>query len=345
MINPKVVDVSHYETVQQDGWQQVRKAGIVAAICKSSEGMSVVDSKYPGFVAGARAAGLLTGAYHFLRPGDMQKQAEFFLRCAKPDDKTLISADYEVAGITASQAREFIEHLEANLGRKVVLYSGDTIKDKLGDQVNPFWAARRLWLAQYSSKWIVQRSWTAPWLWQFTGDGLGPQPHTIPGLHAAGGLDISSYDGTDDQLRSDWVSDAHHDPVPVTPPPVITDADLGAMKFHGIIATEEGEAQRSSYGGQVNIHALGCALPAHLPTPRKRVHLVYRGNEVTVPVVDVGPHYTDDPYFARGDRPRAEKVRSSNRAGIDLTTKTMDALKVPGAPNSRTITLDYWEFA
>lgn len=344
-IAPKVVDVSHYESLSGNGWQDVRRSGIIGAICKSSEGNTVIDDRYEGFVAGARAAGLLTGAYHFLRPGDMSREADFFLRCARPDDKTLISCDYEVASVSAGDARQFIEHVEAKIGRKVVLYSGNTIKEKLGDRVDPWWAARRLWLAQYSAKWIVQRSWTAPWLWQFTGDGIGRSPHTVPGLHASGGLDISSYAGTDEQLRLEWVNDATHAPVPVTPPPIVTSAGLPAVRHEGIIATEEGERQTSAYGGMVDVNAPGCALPARFRGERPRVRVVYRGAEAVVPIVDIGPHFTDNPYWQDLDRPRAEGTRGSNRAGIDLTTATMAALDVPGRENQRTITLDYWEFA
>jgi GH25 family lysozyme M1 (1,4-beta-N-acetylmuramidase) len=83
-----------------------------------------------------------------------------------------VSLDYEVASVAQEAAQEFILHVEDKIGRKVVLYSGNTIKEALGNTVVQFWAERRLWLAMYAKKWIVQASWTAPWLWQFTGDGL-----------------------------------------------------------------------------------------------------------------------------------------------------------------------------
>jgi hypothetical protein len=44
--------------------------------------------------------------------------------------------------------------------------------------------------------------WEKPWLWQFTGDGKGPAPHAIPGIQD--NMDISSFDGSDDDLAAQW---------------------------------------------------------------------------------------------------------------------------------------------
>jgi HPt (histidine-containing phosphotransfer) domain-containing protein len=46
-----------------------------------------------------------------------------------------------------------------------------------------------------------------PWLWQFTGDGQGHEPHKIAGAAgAAGFVDLNRYEGTIEQLTADWVS-------------------------------------------------------------------------------------------------------------------------------------------
>jgi GH25 family lysozyme M1 (1,4-beta-N-acetylmuramidase) len=347
MINPKVIDVSHYDAVVGDGFQAVRRAGIVGVIQKSSEGTARVDDRYADRVPKILAAGLLNGAYHFIRPSsNMEAQADFFLRCARPTDSTLISLDYEVGNVEPLECQEFILHVESKIGRKVVLYSGNTIKEKLGDRFVPFWSERRLWLAQYASKWTVQRSWKAPWLWQFTGDGIGPKPHSVPGISIDGGLDISSYEASDEQLRAEWANDVTHEPA--TPPPAIDPAPqptTPSMKL--IIATEFGgpsEHQRSAYGGWVDDNALGVSLPAAFPGARPLVRLVWQGKAVIAPIVDKGPWYTDDPYWKTAQRPRAERLRHGNQAGIDLTPATMDALRAPGPREQRTIKLDYWEF-
>ncbi|MCC6780461.1 MAG: glycoside hydrolase family 25 protein [Hyphomicrobiales bacterium] len=208
IINPKVVDISHYDRVAANGFQQARAFGILGCIHEASEGASVVDTPYAQRRPLAKDAGLLWGAYHFIRPVDVSAQVELFLRVAQPDDQTLLALDYEVDAVSLDQAREFIEQVERKVGCSVVVYSGSTIKEKLGDRVDPWWGARRLWLAQYSSHPVVQRSWSNYWLWQYTGDGAGPPPHQVPGIEIDGGLDINHWDGSDDELRMQWTGAA-----------------------------------------------------------------------------------------------------------------------------------------
>jgi hypothetical protein len=49
--------------------------------------------------------------------------------------------------------------------------------------------------------------WAQPTLWQFTGDGIGPAPHTLPGI-VTKGIDINSFDGTRDDLVAAWSAPA-----------------------------------------------------------------------------------------------------------------------------------------
>lgn len=86
----------------------------------------------------AKEAGLLWGAYHFIRPVDVSAQVELFLRSAQPDNDTLLALDYEVDSVSLDEAREFIEGIERKVGRSVVVYSGNTIKEKLGNKVDPW---------------------------------------------------------------------------------------------------------------------------------------------------------------------------------------------------------------
>ncbi len=343
-INPKVIDISHYDGVAGGGFQLARRFGIVGVIHKSSEGLGIVDSRYATRRASAVAAGMLWGCYHFIRSGNMKNQAEFFLRAASSNDKTLVSLDYEVDNVNPSAAREFIELVESKIGRKVVLYSGNTIKEKLGSRHDPWWAERRLWLAQYATKWTVQASWRAPWLWQYTGDGVGPGPHNVPGIIISGGCDISSYAGNDEQLRAQWVDDSSHVPVPAPvplPPPVPVPSP---KQFTHIMASEfggSGDAQSSAYGGNVDPNKPGVALPARFVGARPKVRVALNGRTHDCFIVDVGPWFTNDPYWMHDERPRAENNRGVNKAGIDLTPNVWKAL---GAPGRGLDTLDYWEF-
>jgi hypothetical protein len=175
----------------------------------------------------AKDARLLWGAYHFIRPVDTSKQVDLFLRTSQPDQDTLLALDYEVDSVSLDQAREFIEQVESRVGRSVVLYSGNTIKEKLGNRVDPWWGAHRLWLAQYGTSPRVPPSWTKAWLWQYTGDGQGPSPHQVPGIQGDGGIDISHWDGTDDELRAQWAGIAAAVAARPLPPELTAPVTLG----------------------------------------------------------------------------------------------------------------------
>ncbi len=232
-INPKVIDIYHGDEVAPDGFVQARRFGILGVIHKASEGSAMVDQTYARRRSMAKDAGLLWGAYHFIRPVAVSDQVDLFLRAAQPDQDTLLALDYEVDSVSLDQARDFIAHVEAKVGRSVVLYSGNTIKEKLGNRIDPWWGARRLWLAQYGPAPRVPPTWAKAWLWQYTGDGQGPSPHQVPGIQ--GSIDINHWDGTDDELRAQWagvVAVAAAQPVPpeirvpvggapTLPPPVV----------------------------------------------------------------------------------------------------------------------------
>jgi lysozyme len=210
-INPLVVDLSHYDKVTD--LQAARRFGIAGVIAKATQGVSVTDGTYAAIRAKAKAAGMLWGAYHFLEHGNLDQQIKHFLDVARPDDQTLLALDHEPYGAKTphlDEAQYFLETVRAKVGRKPIIYSGNLIKEQLGGRVDRFFGSHRLWLAQYGSKAVTQRSWSALWLHQYTGDGLGPTPHNVPGITIPGGkgIDINSYDGDEAKLRAEWVTDA-----------------------------------------------------------------------------------------------------------------------------------------
>jgi len=67
------LDVSHHNVDDRGSpidWPLVKAAGFGFVLVKATDGLSFVDPKFEASLAGAKEAGLLTGAYHFLRPGD-----------------------------------------------------------------------------------------------------------------------------------------------------------------------------------------------------------------------------------------------------------------------------------
>lgn len=210
-INPLVVDLSHYDNVGPtpgrstvEGFKKCYAAGIRGVINKVTEGPGIVDKSFSWRRNPAAKAGLLYGAYHFLRPGNVDAQVENFLKEANPDDKIGLALDHEDPRVPLSAARDFMEQVQAKTGRWPSLYSGFLIKQQLGTKKDKFWKGIRLWLCHYSSKPTWPPCWSAPWLWQYTGDGVGPGPHNMPGIKIEGGLDINSFDGSEEDLIKTW---------------------------------------------------------------------------------------------------------------------------------------------
>ena len=207
-INLMVVDLYHGDVVTS--FADAATSGIRGIIHKATQGTRVADSAYDARRGNAADVGLLWGAYHFATDEDVGAQVGHFLGVARPDHATLLALDFEPHSnhtMRLSQARRFLVMVEQKLGRKAVLYSGNLIKEQLGGKVDAFFGSHRLWLAQYGPIPKVQRSWKKPWLRQYSADGTGPGPHKVPGIPGANGhLDLNSYNGTPEQLATEWAS-------------------------------------------------------------------------------------------------------------------------------------------
>jgi lysozyme len=71
-----LIDISNYQTgldIDQAG-----REGYSAVICKATEGVSYRDPRFDTFIPQVKAAGLIPGAYHFLRASDGAAQARAF---------------------------------------------------------------------------------------------------------------------------------------------------------------------------------------------------------------------------------------------------------------------------
>jgi GH25 family lysozyme M1 (1,4-beta-N-acetylmuramidase) len=168
-MTPLVVDLYHGNVVYD--FAEVKAAGIIGVIHKASQGLLIVDGAYASRRSAALHAGLLWGAYHFMSLDDPIAQAHHFLSVADPDDKTLVCLDWELTQPSETIARVFLTEIQNALNRSAVLYSGATAKEQITGN-DPFFGAHRLWLAEYGPSWKVQESWKAPWLWQYSENGV-----------------------------------------------------------------------------------------------------------------------------------------------------------------------------
>ncbi len=214
---PSIVDMNHNDAVTN--FADAARSGIVGIIHKASTGATGQDSAYITRKNAALAAGLLWGAYHWGTAADVDSQIANFLNVINPKpnpssalDGVLIALDFETTTLndgsddtmSLAQAREFITKLDKILGRKVVIYSGNLLKEGLGNTVDAFWAAHRLWLAQYGSKPVCQACWQQPWLWQYSADNSIHIPG-IPG-DTKGAVDCNTFLRTTAELRAEWAS-------------------------------------------------------------------------------------------------------------------------------------------
>jgi lysozyme len=212
-ITPRVVDLSRHNTgpgvlgaIQFD---KMAAAGIWGVIHKATQGKGYRDPTYISRRKAIRDAGLLFGAYHFATGDDVTLQVRWFLTCADPDPNTLLVLDYEdnrLSSMNIHQLVVFLRQIEAQVGRKAAIYSGNRLKETIGQlsaSDRAYVCGHRLWLCQYGPVTKLPPGFPKWWLWQFTGDGIGPMPHSIAGVNG-NGIDLNTYAGTQDQLKAEW---------------------------------------------------------------------------------------------------------------------------------------------
>lgn len=212
MPNKMVIDISHHNP--DPDFMAVRADGVLGVIHKATEGTSYADPTYEKRRGQARAAGLLWGSYHFLRPGDMHRQAQWFAKSAQPAVAELVVADYEDAAVSLDDLKTFLAELAALTGLRPVIYAGNVMREKMGAAVDSGLGFYPLWWAQYGpeAKWPKQ-TWPTLFLWQWTDKG------TVAGIGAP--VDCDAFTGSADELGAAWVAPrgAPAAPAPAEPVP------------------------------------------------------------------------------------------------------------------------------
>lgn len=215
MITPLVADMNHNNPVD---FAKLAAAGCVGVILKARQGIGFVDKAFHSRREAARAAGLKVGAYDFATHDDPVENASDFLETTGVDSDLSYWLDFEdnrASQMTGDQAAEFLDAVEQETGRACGIYGGNRIFEQITDD-DPWWALHPLWLCQYKTDRSLRNAdlaalkpriripppWTKWFLLQYTGDGIGPSPHTMPGLED--GADLNAFDGTADELRAVW---------------------------------------------------------------------------------------------------------------------------------------------
>jgi lysozyme len=129
------IDVSHHQGAID--WRRVARDRIAFAYVKATEGGTFTDPRFAANVAGARAAGLRVGAYHFFTacgPRADVQAANFLSAMPVLDDRLPPAVDLELSGSCGAAASprgvqrtltSFLERVEAITGVPTVVYESD----------------------------------------------------------------------------------------------------------------------------------------------------------------------------------------------------------------------------
>lgn len=200
------LDAARYQGVIN--WHEARDAGIRFGYLKATEGGDVLDPAFVQNAAGARAAGVPVGAYHFYyfcRPA--HEQAAWFIANVpkrRGDLPPILDMEWNhlsptcrirppAAEVRAS-IREFSRIVERHYGTAPVIYTTPDFyaRNDLGSlRGTEFWL--RSVTAHPSERYPDER-WS---FWQYTGTGL------VPGVR--GPVDLNAFAGNEANWRS-WLA-------------------------------------------------------------------------------------------------------------------------------------------
>lgn len=170
----KGVDVSKWQ--QPQDWQAFKANGVEFAFIKATEGTTIVDHMYTRHKVGARAAGLLIGAYHFFHPKyDPKAQAQLFASTVGACDLGFVM-DWETTNGVPSAAdqaagHQFLQTVEGLTKRVPIIYTSPYFAQSLA--LDPAFAKYPLWVAHYGVKCpLVPQPWAKWTFWQYSDKGL-----------------------------------------------------------------------------------------------------------------------------------------------------------------------------
>src|SRR5256885_2634682 len=156
--NPNVaLAIDPYEGNEIDWDKLMTDSRIVAIIHRATIG-DRADRKYAERRDEAKKRGYKWGAYHFGRPGDPIKQADFFLDTVKPTADDLIALDLESTDgskhMSFDEARVFIKRVKEKTGRYPLIYANNEVTKAITAQyaADETFSQRHLWYAHF---WIT----------------------------------------------------------------------------------------------------------------------------------------------------------------------------------------------
>jgi lysozyme len=217
--NPNIaLAIDPYEKNDIDWDKLATDKRVVAIIHRATIG-DRADRKYAERRDEARKRSYKWGAYHFGRPGDPLKQADFFLATVKPAADELIALDLESVDegkdMSLAEACVFIRRIKEKTGRYPFIYANNAVTKAISDQfgADDLFSKTHLWYARFKRNVtdFPAATWKTYTIWQFSSEqnctpaNRSACLYTVPGTEYD--MDIDVYNGTIEQLRSKWPFD------------------------------------------------------------------------------------------------------------------------------------------
>jgi lysozyme len=156
-----LIDVSHWDP--NVDWKILKSNGVISAIVKATDGPGGLDDMFHTHCNGAKADGLVLGAYHFFRPwidkASIEKQHQFFLDKIASQPIKFIAIDLEeytknpankvAPSVYSQRAKLAANYLKSHTGLPMIIYTRKSFIDNYAPQVYDWLGDFQLWLAHW----------------------------------------------------------------------------------------------------------------------------------------------------------------------------------------------------
>jgi lysozyme len=200
------IDVSRFQG--NINWAQVKGHGVKYAWIQVSRFLDDIDAEFEDNWAGAKANGILRGAYQRFHPGEsVSGQAQIMLDkigTLEPNDLPPMLDVEDADGLSKSQVaaavQEWMDIVEPAVGVKPFIYTGYYFwKDSVGSAA---FADHPLWIANYSATCpLIPDAWSRWTIHQYS------STNHIPGI-TANSVDENRFNGTMEDLMAFTVGGA-----------------------------------------------------------------------------------------------------------------------------------------
>lgn len=210
--NAQGIDISHHNG--SVNWAKVKADGISFAFLKASEGQTYKDDTFEDHVKNARQAGILVGAYHFVRAvseADAKAEAANFyaaIRAAggigRLDLPPVMDYENNPGSLSKLQinavAAAFLAEIERLSGVRPIVYTGNSFAANFVAAIGKY----PLWIARYSTAAPMETTAWSRWdFWQYSdGQSGGLRSSGSRRVDGVSGFpDLNEYAGTLEELK------------------------------------------------------------------------------------------------------------------------------------------------